>query len=74
MPGENPILNNPYEEPVLHYGTNPEGEIDYEHVLPGRRAYRRELAKSNGETHFLFRPSYANVAGQVPLPTAKIPV
>ena len=37
-------------------------------------AYRRELAKSNGETHFLFRPSYANVAGQVPLPTAKIPV
>lgn len=26
----NPILNNPYEEPRLHYATNVEGELDYE--------------------------------------------
>lgn len=30
MPGEqNPILNNPYEEPTWHYSTNLQGELDY---------------------------------------------
>jgi len=44
VPEPSPILNNPYEEPLLHYATNPEGEIDYENVQQGRRAYRREIA------------------------------
>lgn len=29
MPGENPILNNPYEEPQRHYSTGVSGELDY---------------------------------------------
>ena len=36
--------------------------------------YRRALAKSKGERDFWLRPSYANVAGQVKLPTGKVPV
>ena len=38
MSTANPILNNPYEEPKLHYGTNLSGELDYETTMPGRRA------------------------------------
>lgn len=36
---ENPILNNPYEEPQLHYATNVEGELDYGTQVQGRRAF-----------------------------------
>jgi type III restriction enzyme len=39
MTNDNPILNNPYAEPELHYATNPEGELDYENVVPGRRLF-----------------------------------
>lgn len=35
----NPILNNPYEEPKLHYDTDLEGNIDYTKILQGRRDY-----------------------------------
>ena len=41
MPTEqNPILNNPYEEPDWHYATNLAGELDYSRPVkrnPGRR-------------------------------------
>ena len=40
MPNENPILNNPYAEPRLHYATNPVGELDYETIVEGRRPFR----------------------------------
>ncbi len=40
----NPILNNPYEEPLRHYATNPEGELDYETILPGRRFFTGQVA------------------------------
>ena len=39
----NPILNNPYEEPVAHYATNLSGELDYEFVMPGRRVFTPDI-------------------------------
>jgi type III restriction enzyme len=39
MPNDNPILNNPYLEPALHYATNLDGELDYESVVKGRRLF-----------------------------------
>lgn len=35
----NPILNNPYEEPRLHYNTNLDGELDYSQQEKGRRYF-----------------------------------
>ena len=39
MTDGNPILNNPYREPSLHYATNLEGELDYEKPTTGRRMF-----------------------------------
>ena len=39
MSSENPILNNPYEEPRYYYSTNDAGELDYNSILPGRRPF-----------------------------------
>jgi type III restriction enzyme len=39
MSGNNPILNNPYEEPQLHYFTNLNGELNYENIENGRRPF-----------------------------------
>ncbi|HEV3272838.1 MAG TPA: DEAD/DEAH box helicase family protein [Candidatus Methylacidiphilales bacterium] len=39
MPSENPILNNPYQEPRLHYATNDRGELDYSKIVEGRRPF-----------------------------------
>ncbi|MEI6644433.1 MAG: DEAD/DEAH box helicase family protein [bacterium] len=39
MVTENPILNNPYLEPRLHYATNLAGELDYENIVNGRRVF-----------------------------------
>ena len=36
---DNPILNNPYEEPKYYYDSDMNGNIDYETVLNGRRPY-----------------------------------
>jgi type III restriction enzyme len=35
----NPILNNPYDEPRLHYSTNIDGELDYSEQKAGRRYF-----------------------------------
>jgi type III restriction enzyme len=43
MASENPILNNPFEEPRLHYATNLKGELDYEVVVPGRRLFSPDI-------------------------------
>jgi len=43
MPGENPILNNPYEEPGLHYATNMAGELDYSVIRAGRRNFTPDI-------------------------------
>ncbi len=43
MADENPILNNPYEEPTRHYSTGISGELDYAEVVPGRRIFTGEV-------------------------------
>ena len=43
MPGENPILNNPYEEPRRHYSTGVSGELDYAQIIAGRRIFTGEV-------------------------------
>jgi type III restriction enzyme len=43
MPDENPILNNPYEEPGWHYATNLQGELDYSRPVKGRRIFTPEI-------------------------------
>ena len=43
MPAENPILNNPYDEPSLHYATNLAGELDYSRPERGRRFFTPEI-------------------------------
>lgn len=44
MSTDNPILNSPYHEPVLHYNTNSEGALDYKDIRNGRRIFKTELA------------------------------
>jgi type III restriction enzyme len=43
MADENPILNNPYEEPEGHYATNLAGELDYSKPVKGRRVFTPEI-------------------------------
>ena len=43
MADENPILNNPYEEPVWHYATNLQGELDYSRPVKGRRIFTPDI-------------------------------
>lgn len=38
-----PILNNPYEEPKLHYDADLDGNLDYSKVLDGRRPYSANI-------------------------------
>lgn len=49
MAEENPILNNPYEEPEQHYATNPEGELDYSRPVRGRRIFTPDKGARNVE-------------------------
>lgn len=44
MSSENPILNNPYAEPLLHYDTDSEGSLDYTKIRTGRRIFKAESA------------------------------
>jgi type III restriction enzyme len=39
----NPILNNPYEEPKLHYNTDSEGNLNYEDIRKGRRFFTPDI-------------------------------
>lgn len=43
MESENPILNSPYEEPLLHYATDDEGALDYAKVVKGRRIFTPDI-------------------------------
>ena len=38
-----PILNNPYEEPKLHYDADLSGNLDYSKILEGRRPYSAHI-------------------------------
>lgn len=57
MANENPILNNPYTEPRLHYATNLDGELDYESVVQGRRLFREAVpaipVRQRGQRHLM---------------------
>src|SRR5688500_1074077 len=39
----NPILNNPYEEPLLHYNTDLDGALNYTDVRKGRRLFTQDI-------------------------------
>ncbi len=45
---DNPILNNPYVEPLLHYATNTAGEdkgsLDYTNIKDGRRIFIPDIS------------------------------
>ena len=43
MAGENPILNNPYTEPLRHYATSDSGELNYDSIVAGRRLFTGKL-------------------------------
>ena len=40
---DNPVLNNPYEEPKYYYDTDLDGNIDYETIKDGRRPYGYDI-------------------------------
>ena len=41
---DNPVLNNPYEEPKYYYDTDADGNIDYEKVINGRRPFGYDIS------------------------------
>ena len=43
MNSDNPILNSPYEEPLLHYSTSPDGSLNYNDIRKGRRIYTPDI-------------------------------
>jgi type III restriction enzyme len=53
MSSANPILNSPYNEPILHYNTNSEGSLDYEEIVKGRRIFKPDSSviptRQNGQ-------------------------
>jgi type III restriction enzyme len=44
MSADNPILNSPYVEPLLHYNTDSEGALDYTDIRVGRRIFKVDSA------------------------------
>lgn len=44
MSADNPILNSPYLEPLLHYDTDSEGSLDYTTIRKGRRIFKADSA------------------------------
>ncbi len=44
MSADNPILNSPYLEPLLHYDTDSEGSLDYTSIRKGRRIFKADSA------------------------------
>lgn len=54
MNNDNPILNNPYEEPRYHYNADIDGNLDYSQRLEGRRPYIGNIQiilNSNPQSH-----------------------
>ena len=43
MASDNPILNSPYDEPLLHYATDDEGALDYSKIVKGRRIFTPDI-------------------------------
>ena len=54
----NPILNNPYTEPTLHYFTDPDGQLNYSQRVAGRRVFNPKMMamptrRRDGQTSLL---------------------
>ena len=43
MPSDNPILNSPYDEPLLHYATDADGSLNYTDIRKGRRIFTPDI-------------------------------
>ncbi len=43
MSSENPILNSPYDEPLLHYATDTDGSLNYQNIRQGRRIFTPDI-------------------------------
>jgi len=43
MNSENPILNSPYNEPLLHYATDADGSLNYNDIRKGRRIFATDI-------------------------------
>src|SRR3972149_10175559 len=43
MEKQNPILNNPYEEPKKHYATDTDGNLNYADIRKGRRIFTPDI-------------------------------
>lgn len=43
MSSENPILNSPYDEPKLHYATDPDGSLNYNDIRGNRRIFTPDI-------------------------------
>ena len=43
MNSDNPILNCPYDEPLLHYATDADGSLNYNKVCEGRRIFTPDI-------------------------------
>ncbi|MCS6973837.1 MAG: hypothetical protein NZM13_05070, partial [Cyclobacteriaceae bacterium] len=43
MSSENPILNSPYDEPLLHYATDADGSLNYQDIRQGRRIFTPDI-------------------------------
>lgn len=43
MTSDNPILNNPYQEPKHHYATDAEGSLNYQDIREGRRIFTTDI-------------------------------
>ena len=41
---DNPILNNPYQEPTLYYDTDSDGSLDYNQIRQGRRIFKENAS------------------------------
>lgn len=59
---KSPILNNPYEEPKLHYGSI-DGNLDYNTVIDGRRPFSMEIGitpNQNSQQHLFDDEAFYN--------------
>jgi len=43
MSSKNPILNSPYDEPKLHYATDPDGSLNYNDIRKSRRVFTPDI-------------------------------
>ena len=61
---DNPVLNNPYEEPRYYYDTDMNGNIDYATIIDGRRPFGYDVnivPKKRGEKTFFSQEDFISV-------------